>query len=162
MKKQKTIFVPNLRNLTFSQVLDLAYQVAKFQNGKTYEDIADETGKGKETIYRYFTDPNYNPPTHFLPRLCKALGNYLIVEWLCVHCDGYFCHDIDSHYTNIEKEIAELTREFSDVLREHSIAAEDSRYSQDEISAIEKEVIELQAKAAQIRMLLNQMKDIVE
>lgn len=158
MKKQKTILIPNLRDLTFSQVLDLAYQVAKFHKGKTYEDIAEETGKGKETIYRYFTDPNYNPPTHFLPRLCKSLGNYLIVEWLCVQCGGYFCDDIDARYANLEKEIAELTKEFSDVLREHSIAAEDSYYSQDEISGMEKEIIELQAKAAQIRMLLKQMK----
>ena len=158
---KKTIQIPNLADLTFAQVLDLAYQVCKFSNGKVYEDLAEETGKGKETIYRYFTDPNYNPPTHFLPKLCKALGNNLIIEWLCIQCEGIFVPTEDFILSNysIEKEIAALTKEFSEVLKAHADASEDSIYTPEELSTIEKEIFDLQRKVEQIRNLIKRMKN---
>lgn len=79
MKKPKQITIGNLTDLTYLQVLEIAYRIS----GLTYEEIAEAVGKGRETIHRYFTDPAYNPPTGLVPRLCAVLGNHLMIEWQC-------------------------------------------------------------------------------
>lgn len=160
MKKRKDIPIPNLADISFAQALDLAYQACKFSTGKTYEDIAEEMHKGVETIRRYFTDPTYNPPTHLLPKLCKVIGNTILIDWLCVNAGGYFClHESRESHLPLESLIAELTKEFSDVLREDSKAMKDRIYSAEELAAIEKEIIDLLKKAEQVKWHLKDKKE---
>lgn len=150
MKKKPKI--PNLRDIPYSKALE----IAKALSGKTNEEIAEEMGKGRETIRRYFTDPTYNPPAYLHPKLCKVLGNNILIEWQSVHAGGHFVmvnteEDSDVH---LELQIAQLTQEFADVLTEDGKARLNGMYEDDELSKIEKELDDLIKKGEQVKRLV--------
>lgn len=163
MKNRKDIPIPNLADISFAQTLDLAYQTCKFSTGKTYEDIAEEMQKGVETIRRYFTDTTYNPPTHLLPRLCKVIGNTILIDWLCIHAGGTFIlHDEIPCNESLETQVAELTKEFSEVLNEDGKARLDGDYNLPELSKIEKEINHLLKKAEQVKKYISIKKELMK
>ncbi|MFA5354011.1 MAG: hypothetical protein WC291_07265 [Thermodesulfovibrionales bacterium] len=156
--KRKNVTIPNLQDLTYAQTLELARALS----GKTYMEIAEALGKGPETIRRYFTDPSYNPPSHLIPELCKVLGNFLIIEWQCLQAGGYFIReDLQIQAQNIELLLAELTKEFADVLKadgDIKIISSSREYNRQGLSVIEKEIHELIIKAGQIHDVIELMK----
>jgi transcriptional regulator with XRE-family HTH domain len=155
MKKIK-VEVPNLADVSFSQALT----IARALSGMTNEEIAERMGKGKETIRRYFTDPTYNPPTYLLPKLCNVLGNFILVEWLAAHAGGCYVPNLhDCDLRSIDTLVAELTKEFSDVLKEDSIARLNDTYEPDELSRMEKELTEMMVKGEQTLRLIRKEKE---
>lgn len=156
MKKPKNIEIGNLKDYTYLQILKIAYDLSRL----TYEEIAERTGKGRETIHRYFTDPAYNPPTGLVPLICRVLGNYLMIEWQCAQVDGHllFVEDVTDDGEMIRK-MGELTKEFSDVLREDGEARADGLYEQDELDRIERELDHLTRKSEEIKRAIRARKD---
>ncbi len=71
--------MPDYRNMTATEVL----RHAKEQSGKTAEEIAGALGVSIAVVTRYFRSADsYGPGLDKLPRLCKALGNTILVDWL--------------------------------------------------------------------------------
>lgn len=147
----------NLAEMPFIKVCEIAYAMS----GKTYAQIAEEMGCGKETIHRYFTDPTYNPPSYKIPKLCQVLGNYLLIEWQCIQAGGHFIlnEEIFCNNQTLETQVAELTKEFSDILREDGKARLDGKYNADELNNLEKEIEDLLKKAEQIKRYIWRMKE---
>lgn len=149
--KRRCMDVPNLADISFSQLLTIAYVLS----GKTYEVIAEEMGLGLTTIHRYFTDPSYNPPSYRVPKLCRVLGNYPIIEWQAIHVGGLFIKtEVSKEAQNLDMQISLLTKEFSDVLREEAQARLDDTYSDEELSRIDKELSDLLRKGNQVSLLI--------
>ncbi len=147
----------NLAGMPFIKVCELAYAMS----GKTHAQIAEEMHCGVETIRRYFTDPTYNPPSYKVPKLCQVLGNYLLIEWQCINAGGHFILNEEIFCVrNLEAQVAELTKEFSDVLREDGRARLDGKYSGDELSSIEKEIEDMLKKAEQVKRYIWHMKEV--
>lgn len=155
MKKVKQFTMPNLKDLTYLQVLEIAYK----SSGLTYEEIAEHMGKGRETIHRYFTDPSYNPPTSLVPRLCQVIGNYLLLEWQVAQVDGHLTFETGgTECGDVMVKMAELTREFSDVLREDGEARLNGQYEPEELDRMERELDELVKKGIETRKLVRTRK----
>ncbi|MBO4316768.1 MAG: helix-turn-helix transcriptional regulator, partial [Mailhella sp.] len=71
--------MPDYRNMTAIEVL----RYAKEQSGKTAEEISEAFGASTAVVTRYFRSADgYGPSLDKLPRLCKALGNTILVDWL--------------------------------------------------------------------------------
>lgn len=163
MKKPKEIRIGSLRDYTYLQILDIAYRISKINHGLTYEEIAEQMGKGRETIHRYFTDPQYNPPTCLVPRLCQVLGNYLLIDWLCAQVDGHLTFvECRTDPRDLISRMGELTKEFSDVLREDGKAREDGDYTPLELAEIERELGHLVSKAEQTLRDVKAMRDVMK
>jgi len=147
VKKKQYVLIPNLITITFAQALELARALS----GKTYDQIADEMDLGVETVRRYFTDPTYDPPSKRIPKLCSVLGNTILIEWQAVHAGGYFVPVVaPGQIKKLVILMSELTKEFSDVLREDGEAREDGEYNTGELVDVEKEVKDLLVKGQQI------------
>lgn len=152
--RHTSVELPNLADLTFSQMLSLAYDLSVL----TYEDIAEQMGKGTTTIRRYFTDPTYNPPLYLVPKLCKVLGNDLLIEWLCIHAGGLYLPALRIETSDAELDImiAELIKEFSDVLSEDGKARLDGKRDGRELSQIEKQLVEMLKIGYQVKRLVQE------
>jgi transcriptional regulator with XRE-family HTH domain len=75
----------DLKKITAKQALSLAKQMS----GKTNEELAEEMQQDPSTIKRYFHehDTTYYPSLLRLPRLCSALGNSLLLDWIQAQTD---------------------------------------------------------------------------
>ena len=75
----------DLKRLTAKQALGLAKGVA----GRTNEELAEGMGQDVSTVRRYFNenDQNYYPSLFRIPRLCRALGNTILVDWVQVQLE---------------------------------------------------------------------------
>ena len=128
-----------------------ALNVARAVSGKTHSEIADDMGIGTETVRRYHTDPTYNPPLPRIPELNRAYGNDILIQWLSRKCGGVFIRVNGIHSpADLQKEIALLTKEFSEVLKVHAEAIEDGKLTDEELERIHKEAEELLIKAAEV------------
>ena len=158
MKKPMTFSV-NLADIPFSRALEIAYAMS----GKTYEKIAEEMSCGTETIRRYFTDPNYNPPSYKIPKLCRILGNFVLIEWQVVQAGGSFNLNNEIFcIESLETQIAQLTKEFSEVLAEDGSARLDGEYCSNDLSRIEKEIDDLIKNAQRLKKLMTFKKESVK
>ncbi len=73
--------MPDYLNMTATEVL----RHAKEQSGKTAEEIAEALGVSTAVVTRYFRSADsYGPGFDKLPRLCSALGNTILIDWLRV------------------------------------------------------------------------------
>lgn len=128
-----------------------ALNLARAFSGKTYSELADSMGVGTETVRRYHTDPVYNPPLPRVPDLNNAYGNDILIQWLARKCGGVFVRITGLRSpAELQKEIAILTKEFSDVLKVHAEAIEDGKLTDEELERIHKEAEELLIKAAEV------------
>ncbi|MFP4284154.1 MAG: hypothetical protein ACLFQG_01265 [Desulfovermiculus sp.] len=75
----------DLVRLTAKQALGLAKGIS----GKTNEEIAEDVGQDYSSVKRYFleSDSGYYPSLMRLPRLCEALGNTVLIDWLQAQLD---------------------------------------------------------------------------
>jgi transcriptional regulator with XRE-family HTH domain len=154
MKKQPKIPNEHLVGAPYTYALE----VARAMSGKTYEQIAHEMDLGRETIHRYFTDPDYQPPTKRLPKLCKVLGNDIILDWVCLNAEGYFVRvPCGAGETSLDIQIAQLTKDFSDVLQADGDARLDRKYTAGELERIDRELSELIVKGQQYRNAIRRM-----
>jgi len=136
-----------------------ALNMARAFSGKTHAEIADEMGIGTETVRRYHTDPTYNPPLPRISELNRAYGNDILIQWLARKCGGVFVRIEGVHSPlELQKEIAILTKEFSDVLKVHAEAIEDGKLTNEELNRILKEAEELLIKAAEVVMAVKATK----
>ncbi|MDP2167944.1 MAG: helix-turn-helix transcriptional regulator [Thermodesulfovibrionales bacterium] len=148
---KKTVEISDLGDIPFAQALE----IARGLSGLTYEEIAERMGKGYTTIQRYFTDPNYNPPTHLIPKLCSVLKNNILIEWQVVRIGGHLVFiEAEASDGDLHAKIAELTKEFSDVLREDGNAMLDLAYGVKELARMEKELTDLARQAEAVRRLV--------
>lgn len=70
---------PNFMDMTAKQALLLAKATSRMHN----DDIADASGIGPEVIKRYFReDDPYFPGLNKISKLCRAMGNTIIYDWL--------------------------------------------------------------------------------
>lgn len=70
----------DLKRLTAKQALSLAKGVA----GKTNDELAEALGHDRSSVKRYFneSDNGYYPSLFRIPKLCEALGNTILVDWI--------------------------------------------------------------------------------
>lgn len=137
-----------LLDMSFSRALELAKAHSKNEHGEEmpYAEIAVKIGKSPETVRRYFTDNNYNPPTWLIPAICEAINNTILIDWLCVNAGGHFIQIAPTDGTaEIQAGIARITREMAEVFEAHGAALADGAYT----------------KAEKIRTA-NELKDLVE
>ncbi len=128
-----------------------ALNMARAFSEKTYSEIADEMGIGTETVRRYHTDPQYNPPLPRVPELNRAYGNDVLVQWIARKCGGVFIRVDGIHSpAELQKEISLLAKEFADVLKAHADAIEDGKVTVEELQKIHKEAEELLIKCAEV------------
>ncbi|MCC6345664.1 MAG: helix-turn-helix transcriptional regulator [Nitrospirales bacterium] len=162
MRKKRIIEIPDLSALPFSGALAIAYSLTEL----THEEIAEKMGKGIETIRRWFNpEDDYNPPIPLLPKLCRVIGNTIVIEWICEHADGHYVHTVCNHANaSLDVLIAELVKEFSDVLKANSAARltparDGSEYHPAELEKMSRELEELIVKAEQVKHLIAQHKE---
>jgi hypothetical protein len=155
MRKKQVVAVPNLKDIPFSKALEIAYAGTPL----THAEIAERAGKGRETIRRYFIDPTYNPPVPFLPRLCEIIENNILIEWQGAQRDGHvFFGDCATDEKDIHVKIAELTKEFSDVLVEDAEAMKDGGYDDGELAALYGEINDLVTKGKQAQYYIRKLR----
>lgn len=159
MRKKRIIEVPALSALPFSGALAIAYSLTDL----THEEIAEKMGKGIETIRRWFNpEDDYNPPIPLLPKLCRVIGNTILIEWICEHADGHYVYTVcDRANASLDVLVAELTKEFSDVLKADSAARlapkrDGSAYRPTELETMARELEDLIVKAEQVKHLIAQ------
>ena len=71
--------MPDFVNMTSVEAL----RYAKQESGKTAEEIADACGISTSVVSRYLRmENNYSPSLEILPKLCAAMGNTVILDWL--------------------------------------------------------------------------------
>ena len=75
----------DLKKLTAKQVLSLA----KNLSGKSNMEIAEAIEQDHSSVKRYFNenDNEYFPSLMRIPRLCQALGNTFILDWIQAQID---------------------------------------------------------------------------
>ena len=77
----------DLSSLTLYDVLRIALR----QGGMTEAELAEATGIPYENLHRAFSaDANYWPGLPNIPRICQALGNTLIIDWLACRARASF------------------------------------------------------------------------
>jgi hypothetical protein len=155
MKKVSHVELPNLQDVTFAMVLQICYALCPL----TYEEIAERMGKGRETIYRYFTDPAYNPPSHLIPKLCTVMGNYLLIEWQAAQVNGQVIFsEVHCDEAHLQHKIGQLTLEASHVLMEASHAMMDGFNDPERLALLEKELDELTRKGQETKAVVRHMR----
>ena len=71
--------MPDYRNMTAVE----AVRHAKDLSGMTAGEIAEASGMGLASVTRYFRqDGEYSPGLESIPKLCRAMGNTVLVDWL--------------------------------------------------------------------------------
>ena len=71
--------MPDFVNMTSVEAL----RYAKQESGKTAEEIAVACGISTSVVSRYLRlENNYSPSLEILPKLCEAMGNTFILDWL--------------------------------------------------------------------------------
>lgn len=76
--------MPDYRNMTAVE----AVRHAKDLSGMTAGEIAEASGMGLASVTRYFRqDGEYSPGLESIPKLCRAMGNTVLVDWLLAQTD---------------------------------------------------------------------------
>lgn len=71
--------MPDYRNMTAVEAMRHAKEIS----GLTIEELAEKTGLGTASLRRYFLqEDGYSPGLDKLPRLIRAFGNTVIMDWL--------------------------------------------------------------------------------
>ena len=71
--------MPDFANMTSVEAL----RYAKQESGKTTEEIAGACGVSTFVVSRYLRlANNYSPSLDILPKLCVAMGNTILLDWL--------------------------------------------------------------------------------
>ena len=71
--------MPDFVNMTSVEAL----RYAKQESGKTAAEIAEACGISTSVVSRYLRlENNYSPSLEILPKLCAAMGNTVILDWL--------------------------------------------------------------------------------
>lgn len=170
MPKRLLVRTYNLADMSFEDAMTLAFDTAseseRVRTGHplTYEKLAIRCGKATSTMHRYFTDPEYNPPTHFLPTLCKGLGNTILTDWLAIHCGGIFVPRPKAAATcaSVTGAVDGVNKETSDVIAESLRALADGNLSVEDYKALSREMRELLQKAHGALMMMEQQMDKAE
>ena len=72
-------YMPDFINMTSVEAL----RYAKQESGKTAGEIAGAIGVSLAVVNRYLRlKNNYSPSLEILPKLCAAMGNTVILDWL--------------------------------------------------------------------------------
>lgn len=106
----------DLRKLTAKQILNLAKSIS----GKSNEEIAEELEQDHSSVKRYFqdTDKTYYPSLMRLPKLCRALENTILLEWVQVQVgNGDSNYEIIRNDSDLLRKMNRLAAELGDVHR---------------------------------------------
>jgi hypothetical protein len=132
---------------------------------KTNAEVARDMGIGEETVARYQREPHpgehdYDLPIRRVRAWNKAVGNNLVIRWLCQQCDGVFAagHETGKSEVQISDIINKLNRETGDVIQQAITSLRDSKWTAIELKKFLKEVRDVQemshtAEAVAKRML---------
>lgn len=114
MRRFKIQEIPNLKDITFTQAKRLSRDLCPHM---TDEKLSELTGIKRSTIQRIFTDPKYHPAMPNIPSLCESLGNHIMIQWPAAQIGGYVVFPPQCKTkTSLQCYIADITREFSDLL----------------------------------------------
>lgn len=144
----------DLKRLTAKQALSLAKSVS----GKTNEDIAESLGQDYSSVKRYFQegDRDYYPSLMRVPRLCEALGNTILIDWIHIQMDeGALPGAIDSE-NDLLKRMAHLSAELG---RVHQVVVETLDGPGSDIFSAKRlfsGLIELEMKVRELRRSMQQ------
>lgn len=143
---------PNLMDMTFFRVKKMALEIC----GKTPEELAEETGIGPSSVKRHFSEANYNVCPAHLILLCKAMDNYLQIEWMVIQIGGTMSMlDITaSRNMNLSASVSKTLRKSADVLKTWSATIEDGIIDADEASEVDQYLSQLIKRATESRQAL--------
>lgn len=140
---------PNLATMSFFQVKKLAKEL----QGKTNETLAEEIGVGHEHVSRHFRDPHYSVSPAMLPALCRAMDNYLQIEWLVIQV-GATMTMLDRTKLEdmiVSSQVSRTLKEASDVLQVWSDCMLDGVRTSEEENQLDRELCQLVARATAAR-----------
>ena len=157
MRRYKVPEMPNLKDLTCTQAKRLARDLCP---DKTDAQIGEIMGIPKGTIQRFFSDPLYHPTLETIPDLCVAIGNDILIEWPAAQRGAYVVFPPSSaNPASLQHYVAEITREFSQLLEKDALARMKNspggvEYSTCERAAVLRELSDLGRKVEAARILL--------
>jgi transcriptional regulator with XRE-family HTH domain len=141
----------DLKNMTFKE----AAYLAKAESGMTAEDIAEATGESPGNVAQWFREHNYkhHPAPHKIPRLCKVLGNNLLLEWQQAQLQDF--KSDQSHKIKTGSDLLsrtnDLARELGDVHQTVHEAMEDGEVDPQEASELSGELRDVEIEARRLR-----------
>lgn len=117
-----------------------AFQLAISQSNKTQEEIMDQMGWSQTVTSRFFSLDGYLPTYSSIPKLCRVLGNTVIVDWLNSNIEKSTDVYAPLDSRELLLDVAKLAEQFGNIASECRMAAEDNNISQNEAKRILKKV----------------------
>lgn len=144
----------DLKNMSFKQ----AAYIAKIQSGLTSEDLAELAEESHGNIAQWFREHNnrHHPSPHKIPKLCRALGNNILLEWQQAQLEELSpapAKRIQSG-SDLLSQISQLGKELGDVHKRVNEALEDGVVDQQEASDLAGELRDVEQEARRLRAAL--------
>ncbi len=161
MRQYRVQEIPNLKDLTFTAAKKIARELCPH---KTDQELAEETGIKRSTLASMLSRPDYHPALPNVPGICEALGNDILIAWPVAQRGGYVVFPPSAHSkTSLQHYIADITKEFSDLLEQDARAKmKDSpggeSYTAQERAAILRELNSLEERIESAKLILAEPK----
>lgn len=141
----------DLKNMTFKEVA----HIAKAKSGMTAEDIAEATEESPGNVAQWFREFNHrhHPAPHKIPRLCKVLGNNLLLEWQQVQLQEFQPSQSSKikNTSDLLTRVNDLARELGDVHQAVHEAIDDGEVDSQEASELSGELRDVEIEAQRLR-----------
>ncbi len=108
--------------------------------------VAEALGLSQTAIYNQINDENRKDILAKFVDFVNACGDDSPMVWACEQLNGMFIRNPEvtvDHFQDANQCVSDTLREFSDVIKEISIALQDNRVTRDEADRIRKEWEEL-------------------
>ena len=130
----------SLHKMSFDSAKRLAFDYSS----STYREIAQQTKLGLSNVKRMLGEDGYHPSSQYIPDLCDALGNYIMIEWMAAQV-GFKLVKIQSEpsCSDLGASAASTVNEAAGVLAAYSEMMRDGKITPDELKALIKETSEL-------------------
>ena len=115
-----------------------AFRLALEISGKSEKEVAENMGYEFSNCHRVFSTEDYYTSYEKLPRMCKVLGNNIIIMWLIAQADKALD---EPSYEKVDcpallKDAAELFKKTSAVGKEASEAIGDNKLEPHELRRV--------------------------
>ncbi len=95
-----------------------AIRFAKDQSGMTAEELADKLGISAAVMHRYLRqNDGYSPSLEMIPRLCAAMGNTVLIDWLKAQAEAPVSAPQAKSRADVLTAVARASAELGDVSR---------------------------------------------
>lgn len=117
-----------------------AFHLAIAQTSKTQEEIMDQMGWTPTVMSRFFSFDGYMPSYSTIPKLCKVLGNRVIVDWLTANLEEETSEHEPLDAKDLLMAVAVLAEKYGNVAAECRAAALDNDITYEEVKKILKKI----------------------